>query len=249
MQEQWNWLSQLMTRHYSVRKYKDEPIPKERLHQMIRAAQHASSSNFLQAYSIVHVTDQRLKQEMATWSQNPQQVLSAPVFLLFCADVKRLEHAGQKHGAAVDADTVETLLVAVVDTALMAQNVALAAEAMGYGICYIGGVRNHPAEISQLVQLPDKVFPLFGMTIGVPDEQHEVKPRLMLEAVLHENRYDETKYPELLDQYDDVMARYYNQRSANRKQTNWTETVAAYFSEERRLHMRDFLASKGFLLR
>lgn len=249
MQEQWNWLSQLMTRHYSVRKYKDEPIPKERLHQMIRAAQHASSSNFLQTYSIVHVSDQRLKQEMATWSQNPQQVLSAPVFLLFCADVKRLEYACQKHGTPIRHDTVESLLVAVVDTALVAQNLALAAESMGYGICYIGGVRNNPAEISRLVNLPDKTFPLFGMTIGVPDEQHEVKPRLMLEAVLHENRYDETKYPELLDQYDDVMARYYNQRSANRKQTNWTETVAAYFSEERRLHMRDFLASKGFLLR
>lgn len=249
MQQQWNWLNQLMMRHYSVRKYKDEPIPQETLHQMIRAAQHASSSNFLQTYSIVHITDEKLKEEMATLSKNPQQILTAPVFLLFCADLKRLEYACQKHGTQVRHDTVESLLVAVVDTALVAQNFALAAESMGYGICYIGGVRNNPEEIGRLVNLPDKTFPLFGMTVGVPDEKHEVKPRLMLEAVLHENRYDESKYPELLARYDEEMARYYAQRSANRKQTNWTESVAAYYSKERRLHMRDFLAGKGFLLR
>lgn len=249
MQQQWDWLRALMMRHASVRKYKDEPIPQDVLHRIIRAAQHASSSNFLQVYSIVQITDEKLKREMAALCKNPQQVLTAPVFLLFCADLKRAEYACRKHGTPVRPDTVESLLVAVVDTALVAQNVALAAESLGYGICYIGGVRNHPEEISRLVHLPDKVFPLFGMTVGVPDEQNEVKPRLMLEAVLHENRYDETKYPELLERYDEEMARYYARRASNPKRTNWTETVAAYFAQERRLHMRDFLAGKGFLLR
>ena len=82
------------------------------------------------------------------------------------------------------------------DVALFAQNVAIAAESKGYGICYIGGVRNAPEEISELLSLPKGVAPLFAMTIGVPDEANEVKPRLPVEAIIHENSYDADKYDE-----------------------------------------------------
>src|SRR5699024_9566544 len=73
--------------------------------------------------------------------------------------------------------------VAVVDTALFGQNFALAAESMGYGICYIGGVRNNPKQISELFNLPEHVIPLFGMTVGVPVKLNEVKPRYLLKRL------------------------------------------------------------------
>uniref|UniRef100_UPI0020BE1D5B nitroreductase family protein n=1 Tax=Lysinibacillus fusiformis TaxID=28031 RepID=UPI0020BE1D5B len=66
------------------------------------------------------------------------------------------------------ADSAENVLVGVADVSLFAQNFIIAAESMGYGICYIGGVRNKHSEIRKLFNIPDPIFPLFGMTIGVP---------------------------------------------------------------------------------
>ena len=55
------------------------------------------------------------------------------------------------------------------------------------------------------------------MTVGVPDEDHGVKPRLPIAAILHENGYDEKKYDELLNEYDETMSAYYKERSSNQK--------------------------------
>jgi FMN reductase (NADPH) len=238
----------VMQTHFSVRHYKPEPIPKDHVLEIIKAAQGAASSNFVQACSIILVTDVEKKRQIATLGNNQQHVNECPVFLLFCADMKRLEHAGKKQGVQIQFDTLENFIVTIVDTALMAQNAITAAESLGYGGCYIGGVRNNPGLISDLVRLPDKVFPLFGMCLGVPAERHDVKPRLPIEAVLHENEYREDQYDRLIEQYDKEMNTYYLARSSNNKDSNWSKTMADFLKERRRTHMRDFLASKGFHL-
>lgn len=82
-------------------------------------------------------------------------------------------------------------MLGAVDTALAAQNALVALESMSYGGCYIGGVRNHPAEVAAELNLPPKVFPLFGLTVGKPDPGRpaSVKPRLPQEAVLYNETY------------------------------------------------------------
>lgn len=237
----------ILKSHTSVRKYTEEQIPKEKLYEMIEAAQHASSSHFVQAYSVIHVTDKKKMEELGKLSQNEYQFKTAPVALLFCADLKRLQYAAKLHDEKLEGGNVESFIVPIVDTAIFAQNFVIAAEAAGYGICYIGGVRNNPKEISELFDLPDYVIPLFGMTIGVPARKNEVKPRLPLEAVVHENRYDETKYDELLKQYDETMREYYLRRTRNKKDLTWTKSMADFVSVERRKHMKEFVQSKGFL--
>lgn len=234
-----------MQNHVSVRKYTSDAIPKEHLMEIIRTAQSAASSHFVQAYSIVHVKDQDKKHKIAELSKNPQ-VGQCSDFLLFCGDLKRLQYACRKHGVEMVYDSVEMLIVAMVDVALIAQNAITAAESLGYGGCYIGGVRNQPDAISKLVALPDMVIPVFGLTLGIPAQQNEVKPRLPMEAIYHENEYDETKYDQLLDQYDETMQVYYRMRSSNNKNMSWTKAMAEFMKEKRRVHMRKFLESKGF---
>jgi len=87
---------------------------------------------------------------------------------------------------------------------------------------------------------------LFGLTIGVPVRRNEVKPRLPVSAVLHENEYNAEKYDELLPAYNETMEAYYNSRSSNRKIDNWTKQMADFLIEQRRPHIKDFLATKGF---
>ncbi|WP_410982022.1 oxygen-insensitive NADPH nitroreductase [Bacillus cereus] len=233
-----------MEQHASVRKYKNESIPKNIVERMVHAAQHAASSHFVQAYSVMYITDENLKAQLAELSGN-RHVKECAAFFVCCADLKRLEKACEKHGAEIKSDTVEDFIVATVDVSLFAQNLALAAESLGYGICYIGGIRNNPEEVSHLLHLPDKVYPVFGMTVGVPNESHAVKPRLSVEAILHENTYDENKYDELLEEYDRTTNEYYKGRSTNQKDVTWTGSMSAFMSKEKRMHMKEFLIKKG----
>lgn len=240
-----NEVIQKMESHASVRKYKKDEISKETVERMIIAAQHAASSHFVQAYSVVYVTDEMVKEKLADLSGN-RHVKDCSAFFVICADLKRLEHACKKHEMEIQNETTENFVVATVDASLFAQNLALAAESLGYGICYIGGIRNNPEEVSELLQLPDKVYPVFGMTVGVPDEANAVKPRLPVSAILHENTYDEEKYSELLNQYDEVTNEYYQARVTNKKNVTWTGSMSQFISGEKRLHMKEFLSKRGF---
>lgn len=241
-----NEVKALQRNHTSVRKYTGEEIPKEVVYDLIQTAQMAATSHFVQAYSVIYVTDQAKKEKLGELTKNDFQFKTAGASFLFCVDFKRLQLAAQKHAIDIVADSAENLLVGVADVSLFAQNFVIAAESEGYGICYIGGARNNPAEISELFNLPDYVFPMFAMTIGTPTKVNDTKPRLPVEAIIHENGYDEEKYEELLTQYDETLGNYYLNRNANQKVSSWTKQMADYLIEQKRPFIKDYLAKQGF---
>ena len=229
-----------------MRKYKDSPLSKEEVHELVRAGQHAASSHFVQAYSVIHVTDHDKREKLADLAKNPQQILSAGAVLVFCMDFHRIQKAAGLLEKEIDFSHAENVLVGAIDVALFAQNVAIAAESKGYGICYIGGVRNAPDEISALFGLPEGVAPMFAMTIGVPDEANEVKPRLPVEAIIHENNYNADKYEDIIPVYDELMNDYYLSRGSNRKDAAWSDAMAKFLGSPKRTHMKAFLDKQGF---
>ncbi|MCF6192073.1 MAG: nitroreductase family protein [Candidatus Hydrothermae bacterium] len=107
------------------------------------------------------------------------------------------------------------------DAALAAQNLALAAESMGYGIAFIGGIQNHPRELRDLLGLPRGVLPLVGVCVGVPRTRPSRRPRLPLEAVVHVDRYRTPDRAQLASMFEamapitssgdwlDVLRRYF----------------------------------------
>jgi nitroreductase len=112
---------------------------------------------------------------------------------------------GAAQGAATDGiDYLESYTVGAVDTALAAQNAANAFEALGLGIVYIGGMRNHPEQVAAELGLPQDSFVVFGMCVGHPDPARpaEVKPRLAQPAVLHHERYDAAGEAAAVAHYD-----------------------------------------------
>lgn len=237
---------ELMKSHASVRHYDGQPLTREQVSELIEAAQMAATSHFVQAYSVVWVTDEEKRAVLGELSNNPLQMKTAGAVLLMCADYRRLTHASDMHSEPIVYDLAENLIVTVTDVGLMAQNLALAAESKGYGICYIGGVRSNIEKISELVGLPKGVFPVYGLTIGVPVETNEVKPRLPVEAILHENTYDAEKYAELLPAYDETIQAYYEKRSSNQKSTTWTKQMADFLKAPRREEISAYLKKQGF---
>ncbi|RNF39204.1 NADPH-dependent oxidoreductase [Planococcus salinus] len=240
---------ELMKSHASVRDYKEKQLTREEVSELVEAAQHAATSHFVQAYSIVWVTDPEKRKKLGELSKNPKQMEGAGAVFLMCADYNRLKHAGEMQNQSIVFDQAENLIVAVTDVGLMAQNLALAAESKGYGICYIGGVRNDMQAISDLVGLPEGVFPVYGLTVGVPNEANEVKPRLPVEAILHENEYDEAKYETLLPEYDQTLKNYYASRGSNQKSATWSEQMATFLRKPRREDIREVVAKKGYLFK
>jgi FMN reductase (NADPH) len=170
--EQRSNMIDLLQNHRSIRKFTDQKITSEDLEQILYSAQMAATSSHVQAYSIVGVTDQEKKKQLAEWAGDQSYVENCAHFFVFCADLHRLgEVAIRKEKDLKDSlDYTEMFMVATIDAALAAQNAAIAAESLGLGIVYIGGIRNNPDKVSQLLKLPDKVYPVFGMCLGYPDQ-------------------------------------------------------------------------------
>ncbi|MDQ0196602.1 oxygen-insensitive NADPH nitroreductase [Paenibacillus wynnii] len=240
---------QLLKRHGSVRQFTDKPVTEEQLAAIIEAGQMASTSSNVQAYSVIAVTDQALKSKLAGLAGNQVYIEQCPIFLVWCADLYRLREVAKPHldGATSYEDSTENLIVATVDVALAAQNAAVAAESLDLGIVYIGGIRNCIAEVSELLGLPDLVYPLFGMCIGYPAGTAGQRPRLPLQAVLHRERYNAETMVEQVKVYDEVTSEYMRERTGGANAAPWSAIMAKRLAEPTRLHMKEFLHGKGFM--
>lgn len=235
---------ELLKSHRSIRKFTDKKISQALLRELIRAGQAAATSSHIQAYTVIHVKHPANREKIAELAGGQAYIATASDFLVFCADMKRPTEASERTGANVVRGMTEQLLVASVDTALMAQNVAIAAESEGLGICYIGGIRNNPQAISDLLRLPEHVYPVFGMCLGYPAADPDIKPRLPVEAILKEDYYADDS--EQVVVFDEAMQSYYSERKGGNKDSNWSKNLTPLFDSKLRSHMRDFLTKRGF---
>lgn len=241
-----NPVIELLKSHRSIRKFSDRQIPRELFLDLIRAGQSAATSNHVQAATVIHVKDPDNRAKIAELAGGQAYIADCSDFLVFCADTRRSTAAARRAGAEVVEGMTEQFIVATVDAALMAQNVAAAAESAELGICYIGGIRNNPAEISKLLRLPKYVYPVFGFCVGYAEQDPDIKPRLPLEAILKEDYYDDTGDAELIAAFDETMRDYYARRTGGTKSTDWSEQLKPLFSSKLRPHMREFLQNQGF---
>lgn len=236
----------LIQNHRSIRKFKPEPVSHEQLEEMLRSAQMASTSSNVQAYSVIGVTNPEMKRQLAVLTGNQRYVEECPIFLVWCADMYRLREACEMQQTEMVHGIMENFIVATVDVALAAQNAAIAAESMGLGICYIGGIRNNPREVSALLQLPELVYPVFGMCVGYPNQQPGIRPRLGTETIFYENTYNTGKIRQGIEQYDKVTHEYYLERTKGERDTTWSKEMADKYRQPFRAHMRSFLEEQGF---
>jgi len=240
----------LIHRHRSIRSYTAAPIPDADIRRAVEAGQAASTSSAVQAYCLIRVTDPAEREKLAELTGPQAKVAHCGAFFAVCGDTRRHRIAAADTGRAYDAH-LEAFLLAVIDATLFAQNLVLAFEAMGYGICYIGGLRNRIAEVDRLLELPEGVLPLYGLCVGVPDETPEPRPRLSVESVYFEDRYpDDAQVRAQLAEYDERYRRYLTERGvAAEKIRGWSETVATRFSTPQRDDLAAYYASKGAELR
>ncbi|MGG5371486.1 NADPH-dependent oxidoreductase [Enterococcus sp. AZ196] len=240
-------LFETMLQHSSVRSFTQQQLSQDLKEQLTLAAQSASSSNFLQAFSIIEITDIKKRKQIEEIANFPIDNGDKGELYIFVADLNKHAQVLTLNNDSIDhLRTMESLVVSVVDATLAAQSMAVYAESVGLGICYVGGIRNNLFQIKELLDLPELTYPVFGLFVGYPAEKNEVKPRLPINAVLGTNTY-RTLTPDMIDSYNKKTTAYYQQRSSNNQETNWSEKVRQHFEYPRRSDTIEFLKKQGFV--
>ncbi|MFX3624309.1 MAG: oxygen-insensitive NADPH nitroreductase [Ectobacillus sp.] len=245
-----NPVIETLLQHRSIRKYEDRALTAEQIRMIVECAQAASTSSYIQAYSIIGVTDRDKKKKLAELAGNQSYVETNGHFFVFCADLHRHEVIAEMEKADITEtiESTEKFMVAVIDAALAAQNAAVAAESMGLGICYIGGLRNNLPEVCELLQIPERVIPLFGMAVGYPLQEGSKKPRLPFESMYHQEAYNDNdmQTQEQLQTYNKTIQEYYIKRTGGERSDTWTVQMAHMLSRPVRMYMKKFVEQKGF---
>ena len=238
--------------HRSIRTYCDKPLPKDILELLIAAGQSASNSSNLQSWSLVAVEDADRKDRLSKLSGNQEHIRKCPLFLVWLADLSRLEALGEKRALPYEGlNYLELLSVGMIDAALASQNAALAAESIGLSIVYIGGIRNNPEAVAKELKLPPRVFPVFGMCVGYcdPEKNSSIKPRLPQAAIAHREQYNAPQSIEAVEEYVKEMNAFY---AKNNMKTNgdWVQhslhRIRGPESLNGREHMKEWLKKLGF---
>lgn len=232
--------------HRSIRNYTGEAVKEEHLDMIIRSAIHAPSSINGQQWSVIIVKDQKKKDEIAELTGGQEWISKSAVFMIFVIDYARIAKEFEKKGVAFEnIRSVEAIMVGSVDVGIAFSNAMNAAESLGYGIVPIGAVRRKPKDIIELLELPQYVYPVLGMCIGVESGEQAMKPRLPYEAYVSVDRYEPVS-EDILAAYDKEIKEYMIERTGGKDDTSWLDRVTSVYSKVYFPEVYGSLREQGF---
>ncbi len=189
----------------SVRVFEESPIPEECKKEILMAAMQAPTAGNQQLYTILDITEQKLKDELAVSCDNQLFIAKAPMILIFCADILKWIDVFREGGAKPRKPGCGDLILAIDDALIAAQNSVMAAESMGIGSCYIGDIMEQCELHRNMLHLPEYVFPAAMLVFGYPTKQQRErnKPeRCRLEDMVQENYYRRRDSEQLRRMFD-----------------------------------------------
>ncbi|AJR06483.1 NADPH-dependent oxidoreductase [Photobacterium gaetbulicola] len=193
--------------HRSIRQYSEQPVSDDVLQQILQAGIRASSSGNMQSYSIIVTKDKGRREALFEPHMQQNMVVDAPVLLTFCADFRRMKKWLAINDAQPNFDNFMSFMIAAIDATLVSQNVAIAAEAKGLGLCYMGSTLANCDKIGEILELPPGVVPVVGYSLGYADEAPDIRDRLPLDGLIHNETYH--------DHSDEEIKAIYHQRETD----------------------------------
>jgi Nitroreductase len=231
-------------KHRSVRKYKSTPIDQGIINQILEAGVRASNTGNMQAYSMIVTTQTDLKNRLWEAHLRQNMIQQAPVIVTFCADFNRFSKWCLQRNAQPGFDNFLSFFNAATDAILASQNVVLAAESHGLGICYLGTTVYNAEQIIEILKLPKGVVPVTTLVIGYPEETPELTDRLPLEAVVHPETYKDYTSQNINELYEEKEA---SALTKHLLEINNKETLAQIFTDNRYKKTDNVLFSRKFL--
>jgi len=238
-----------------MRRYLDKPVDPALLETLCAVALSAPSKSDLQQADIVIVSDKTQRESLEVLLPDNPWVKAAPVFLVFCGNNRRHRLLFEWRGQPFVNDYLDPFFNAAVDAGIVLATFIAAADRIGLGTCPISAIRNHAAKVSDILGLPQHVFPVAALGAGWPSFEGVMSPRLGLDVSLHHDRYDERGLKEKIVAYDrrrQAVQPYRTQRYTDRfgesADYGWSEDKARQYSVPERADFGAFVRAKGFKL-
>jgi FMN reductase [NAD(P)H] len=238
-----------------TRRYTDQDVADPLLNALLAAAQSAPAKSDLQQFSVVVMRDKTRIKRIADWIGTMDWIAAAPVFLVWCGDMRRGQRLCARHSLPHANNNLDTFLNTAVDCALAMAQFMAAADAVGIGTCPISYVRSHIERVSPLLGLPDGVYPIAGLTVGYPVFRRPTSMRLPPSIVVHREHYDDSALDAEVQAYDQRRHAQDPVRSPKNADiylahpdVTWSENVARQLSVPERFGFAAYLKTKGFHL-
>ena len=180
---------ELLNKHVTIRKFLDRNIEQNVLENIFYSGTRASTTGNMQLYSIIVNKYKAKIDELLPLHFNQPVAKNAPILLTFVADFNRFIKWCELNNAQHGYDNLLSFFTAAIDALLVAQNVCIAAENNGLGICYLGTTTYNAREIIKVLKLPKFTFPITTLAIGYPDEKPELTDRIPLKGIIHNESY------------------------------------------------------------
>jgi nitroreductase len=239
------------------RAYAARPVSEDLMQVLLAAAFSAPSKSDLQQASVVRVVDAAKRATIQGWLASMPWIAGAPELMIFCGDHRRTRRIAALRGKPFPNDTLDMFMNAAVDAGIVLQAFVTAAESVGLGCCPLSLVRDRARELAQLLELPQWVFPVAGLTLGYPAAPGALSMRLPLSVTVHRDRYDDSGFEAALEDYDRrrEAARptpRAKQRDPERFGTvdryGWSEDKARQYASPQRADFGAFVRAQGFAL-
>lgn len=243
--------------HASHRVFTEEPVDADVLETLLACAFAAPSKSDLQQACAVRVESAATRAALAGLVPELPWVGSAPVFIVFCGEGRRIRRICELRGRPFANDHLDAFFNATVDAALVMMNFIRAAEAAGLGCCPVSVIRNHAARVSELLGLPEHVFPVAGLAAGRPAAPGVISARLPLATTVHVDRYADDGLPQQLERYDRRRdgvqpiapdAQRLSELYGVAEFYGWSEDKARQVSQPQRADFGAYVRKRGFRL-
>ena len=248
-------LLESMATRASCRKFDGKPVNSELVQLLCALSLSSPSKSDLQQRDIIILEDAAQRSRITGLFPDGDWTHNAPSFLVFCGNNRRQRLLHEWHDIEFANDHLDAFFNATVDAAIALGAFVTAAEAMGLGCCPVSAIRNHSETVSEILGLPDHVFPVAGLGLGWPVEPGVISPRLPLDVTVHRNRYDENDLQSRVEGYDAYRQR--NQPYATQlhesvfgrsENYGWSEEKARQYSVPQRQDFGTFICKKRFSL-
>ena len=237
-----------------TRRFADRPLDADLLRLLCAVALSAPTKSDLQQADIILVNDAEKRRVIADLIPDQPFIRSAPTFLIFLANGRRLPGIAKLRAKPFPNDHLDAFFNASVDAAIALATFVRAADAAGLGTCPISVIRDHSERVTELLALPPRVIPVAGMCVGWPAEKAHISARLPLALTLHQDRYEEGDLAGRIDAYDRRRAAIHPHKPRDPARWGaaefygWSEDKARQYGVPQRADFGAYVRKQGFRL-
>ena len=204
-------VSEAILKRRSIRKFKPDPIPEEKIKLLLESARLAPSGTNTQPWRFIVVKDNDTKTKLQKAAHNQRHVKRAPVIIACCADLKAFKEFPERVDELIESGALPErtrevfipylkkgmstvtrdalMIAAAANVAIAVEHIVLQAVEIGLGTCWVRWYEDN--QVKEILGIPEHIEVMALLPVGIPDEDPVSRPRLGLDKIVYNNKFGE----------------------------------------------------------